>query len=78
MEEHHFDQCSDLLDEMEGVIRRLETWLTGPLNCAIITAMLYESSPIRTLTMQLLERVSYAGKSITSVCISINSEKQIR
>jgi DNA-binding GntR family transcriptional regulator len=67
MDEHHFDQCSELLDEMEASYAAGNVADWGPLN-AQYHAMLYEAAN-QKLTMQLLERVSMQANRYVSMHI---------
>ena len=67
MGEHHFDQCSELLDEMEASYAAGNVADWGPLN-AQYHAMLYEAAN-QKLTMQLLERVSMQANRYVSMHI---------
>lgn len=67
MEEPHFNQCNELLNEMEASYASGNVADWGPLN-AQYHAMLYEAAN-QTLTMQLLERVSMQANRYVSMHI---------
>ncbi|RBP85110.1 GntR family transcriptional regulator [Marinomonas rhizomae] len=67
MDEHHFDRCRELLDEMEASYAAGNVADWGPLN-AQYHAMLYEAAN-QKLTMQLLERVSMLANRYVSMHI---------
>lgn len=67
MDEHHFDQCRELLNEMEASYAAGNVADWGPLN-AQYHALLYEAAN-QKLTMQLLERVSMQANRYVSMHI---------